>query len=710
MVTIQAQLPIIKKRAALLIFIREVLLKVYVVDRLKISVFITYSSFCINLSQILKITVLSLHLQLHMISPQTIQQITNRIDIIDVIGEFIKLKKRGANYLGLCPFHGEKSPSFTVSPAKEIYKCFGCGRSGNTIGFLMEHEKYSYVEALRWLAARYNVEIEETEVSDAVKQQQQVAESLHIINSFAQKFFTTQLWDTEDGKNIALSYLEERGFNHDTIQKFQLGYCPQYGNAFAKAATQQQYNTELLVKTGLVVNRDNGLIDNYRGRIIFPIHNNTGKIIGFGARVIGKADRAPKYINTPENEIYVKSKILYGSYFARQAIDRQDECLLVEGYTDVTSLHQAGIENVVASGGTSLTIDQLRIIKKYTDNLTIIYDGDSAGVKAALRGLDMALEESLNVRLVLIPDNEDPDSYVKKAGTAAFKQFVADNKKDFILFQLEVMLKDAGTDVTKKNEVVNQVAETLSKINRAEDFTKQQEYVRQCAGILRIDETGLTTLVNKYKRDRIAKEEKRYPNAGAETLPPPGEEEFIETAYVENDYLLNQDEPQERNILRVLLEYGLNKWDEELTMAQYIFVELEQFDFTNADLDLLYNEYRRQYDAGLEPTAKTLLYHEDKRIRDMIVTVTMFPYELSQRWDEKLENMNILGRDISHNDVLRSVHFFKLKKLKRMFEENQQNMERSKSLPEQMRLIEIHKHLKVMEMEITKQLGSVIVK
>ncbi len=642
-----------------------------------------------------------------MISPQTIQQITNRIDIIDVVGEFVKLKKRGANYLGLCPFHGEKSPSFTVSPSKEIYKCFGCGRSGNTIGFLMEHEKYSYVEALRWLAARYGVEIEETEVTDEVKLLQQAAESLHIINSFAQKFFTEQLFETEDGKDIALSYLQERGFKEEITRKFQLGYDPLYGSKFAKAAVKQQYNTELLVKSGLVVNRNDELHDNYRGRIIFPIHNNTGKIIGFGARVIGKADKAPKYINTPENEIYVKSKILYGSYFARQFIDKLDECLLVEGYTDVISLHQAGIENVVASGGTSLTTDQLRLVKKYTNNLTIIYDGDSAGIKAALRGLDMALEESLNVRLVLIPDNEDPDSYVNKVGTAAFKQFVADNKKDFILFQLEVMLKDAGNDVTKKNDVVNQVAETLSKINKAEDFTKQQEYIRQCSSILRIDETGLTTLVNKYKRDRVSKDEKRQlhedNNAGT------GEAD-TETGFVETDFLLNQDEPQERNILRVLLEYGINNWDGTKTMARYIFDELEQFTFNNTDLEFLFEEYRRQYEGGFEPTAKTFLYHEDKRIRDMVVSITMFPFELSQRWDEKLENMNILNRDTSHRDVLLSVSFFKLKKIKKMFEQNQQNMERSKNLPEQMRLIEIHKHLKGMEIELTKQLGSVIVK
>src|ERR1700728_3927380 len=444
-----------------------------------------------------------------MIAQQTIQQILSRIDIIEIVGSFVKLKKRGVNYLGLCPFHNEKSPSFTVSPVKEIHKCFGCGRSGNTISFLMEHEKYSYAEALRWLAARYNVEIEEKEVSPEVRQQQQVADSLYIINGFAQKFFSDTLFGSEEGQDIGLSYLKERGFNEEIMRKFQLGYSPDQRDVFARAALAAQYNLEYLQKSGLVVVRDEKPMDNYRGRIIFPIHNQTGKVIGFGARIIKSNDRAPKYINTPENEIYVKSKILYGSYMARQAIDKADECLLVEGYTDVVSLHQAGIENVVASGGTSLTVDQLRLIKKFTNNLTIIYDGDGAGIKAALRGLDLALEESLNVKLVLIPDNEDPDSYVNKVGALAFTEFIAANKKDFILFQLENSLKDAGTDSTKKSAVVNQIAETISKINKAEDFTKRKDYIKQASQLLKIEEEGLHALVNKFLRDKITKEENR---------------------------------------------------------------------------------------------------------------------------------------------------------------------------------------------------------
>lgn len=640
-----------------------------------------------------------------MIAPETIQQITSRIDIIEVVGEFVKLKKRGANYLGLCPFHNEKTPSFTVSPAKEIYKCFGCGKSGNTISFLMEAEKYSYVEALKWLANRYGIEVEETYSSPEVRQQQLTADSLFAINNFAQKFFSTQLLDTDEGQTSGLSYLKEkRGFRDETIARFQLGYNPEGRDTFAKAAVQQQFNKELLVKSGLTVLRNEDLVDNYRGRIIFPIHNNTGKIIGFGARIIAKNDKAPKYINTPENEIYIKSKILYGSYFARHAIDKNDECLLVEGYTDVISLHQNGIENVVASGGTSLTTDQLRIIKKYTNNLTIIYDGDAAGIKAALRGLDMALEESLNVKLVLIPDKEDPDSYVNKVGPTVFRQFISENKKDFILFQLEVMLKDAGNDVARKNDVVNQVAETLSKINKAEDFTKQQDYIRQCASILKIDESGLTTLVNKYKRDKISADERKLPFEEAAHHVP----EQPDTGETFN--LFNQDEAQERSVLRVLLEYGLRQWDEQHTNADYIFHELENFTFDNPDLERLFNFYFQQYQQGLQPSSKSMLYIEDESIRNLVITITMFPHELSHRWDDVMENMHILNRDTSKQDVFASVNYFKLRKIKKMFDQNQKDLEAATDIKEQLKLIEIHKTLKQIEIDLTKQIGSVIIK
>ncbi|MGN6491791.1 MAG: DNA primase [Agriterribacter sp.] len=648
-----------------------------------------------------------------MITQHTIQQILSRIDVVDIVGSFVKLKKRGTNYLGLCPFHNEKSPSFTVSPVKEIYKCFGCGRSGNSISFLMEHEKYSYVEALRWLANRYNVEVEETETSPAYKEAQQKADSLYIINGFAQKYFSDLLLNSEEGQDIALSYLKERGFNDTVIEKFQLGYCSQQRDAFAKAATAAHYNSEFLLKSGLVVNRDEQLVDNYRGRIIFPVHNQTGKIIGFGARIIGKNDRAPKYINTPENEIYLKSKILYGSYFARQAIDKADECLLVEGYTDVISLHQAGIENVVASGGTSLTPDQLRLVKKYTNNLTIIYDGDAAGVKAALRGLDLALEEGLNVQLVLIPDKEDPDSYVNKVGSEAFRSFIAQNKKDFVLFQLEVSLKDAGNDSVKKSAVVNRIAETISKLNKTEDFTKQQDYIRQCSGLLHIDEAGLNALVNKFIRDRVTKQENKAQAAEDAAQP-----DAIDGGSVLTDddtlSLLNKDELVERNITRALLEFGTYEWNETQKVHDYIFVEFEENGLNelidNKQMLLIIETYKSWVDNGVDPSPKNFLYHENIELSTLVVGLMDTRYELSQNWKEHYDGPMPTREELYKEEVSSTLNYLKLRKIKRLIDENQRDLEKSHSPEEQLTLLQTHQHLKQLEIELIRSLGTVIFK
>ncbi|MCE2676438.1 MAG: DNA primase [Sediminibacterium sp.] len=642
-----------------------------------------------------------------MITSNTIQQITNRIDIIDVVGEFVKLKKRGTNFIGNCPFHNEKSPSFTVSPAKEIYKCFGCGKSGNTITFLMEHEKYSYVESLRWLAARYNIEIEETESSPAQKLAQQVADSLYAINNFAMDFFAKQYWETEAGESIAQSYMQHRGFLKPIVEKFKIGYNPSDKDSLAKALIQNQFNPELFAKTGLVVERNGEWQDNYRDRIIFPIHNTTGKIIGFGARQIAKNDKSPKYINSPENDIYVKSKILYGSYFARTAIDKQNECLLVEGYTDVVSLHQAGIENVVASGGTSLTIDQLRLIKKYTQNLTIIYDGDAAGVKAALRGLDMALEEGLNVQLVLIPDKEDPDSYVNKVGPDAFREFVQSDKKDFVLFQLEVQLKEVGGDLNKKNSLVNQIAETLSKINKPEDFTKLQEYVRKCASLLRIDETGLTQLVNKFKRDKIVKEEKKMSYDEAAILMPSfpqGQEQQEDT-----DLFTDKDLAHEKNLVKLIIDYGNELTKENKLVAQWIFDEIESFPLENEDMVYLVEAYKKWFYDGKLPNGKTLQYHEDERVQKWVVSLFEPDHELSTRWNEKLgkpEREEV--KDII-NEIEIGLMYFKLRKVKKMISQNQMDLETAAE-KEQIQLLQIHKHLKEVERALTQGIGTVIMK
>ena len=677
-----------------------------------------------------------------MITQNTIQQILNRIDIVGVIGEFVKLKKRGASYLGLCPFHNEKTPSFTVSPTKEIYKCFGCGKSGNTISFIMEHEKYSYVDTLKWLAKKYGVEIEETFVTDEKRLQQQSAESLFIINNFAQQFFSNVLFETEEGVDIGLSYLKERGFREEIIRKFQLGYSPEKRDAFTKEALAKQFSPEVLVKAGLVVLRNEVLQDNYRGRIIFPVHNQSGKVLGFGARILKTNDKAPKYINTPENEIYVKSRILYGAYQARQAIDKADECLLVEGYTDVISLHQAGIENVVASGGTSLTPDQLRLVKKYSNNLTIVYDGDAAGVKAALRGLDLALEESLNVKLVLIPDNEDPDSYVNKVGAAAFTQFVHRNKKDFILFQLEVALRDAGNDSVKKAEVVSRVAETISRINKAEDFTKQQDYIKQCSEILKIDEAGLHSLVNKFIRDRIATQERKLPFEEAQKHEE-NARQAEETNYEEATFnLLFKDDLQERELAKILLEYGTKRWDEGTLVADHIFEGMvDESLIDNRDVLLLINSFReqiKQNPAG--PDKNYFVYHPDHRLSSFAVSLLNFPYEESERWktefsqdsgyqphlfernfedfmrivanenEKELHTYLKMDEDNTQEEVESVLNYLKLRKVKRMLLENQLDMEKTHSAEEFNMLHQTHEHLKNMEMGLTKKMGAVVIR
>lgn len=673
-----------------------------------------------------------------MISKNTIDQIIARTNVVDVVGDFVKLKKRGSNYLGLCPFHNEKTPSFTVSPAKDIYKCFGCGKSGNSISFIMEHEKYSYVDALKWLAKKYNIEVEETFQTNEQREQQQAADSLYIINNFAKDFFSNILFHTDEGRDIGLAYFKERGFREEVIKKFELGFSPSQRDAFTNAALEKQYSKDLLIKTGLVAERNDMLMDNYRERVIFPVHNQSGKILGFGARILKTTERAPKYINTPENDIYLKSKILYGSYFARTAIDKLDECLMVEGYTDVISLHQAGIENVVASGGTSLTIDQLRLVKRYTNNLTIIYDGDSAGIKAALRGLDLALEEGLNVKLVLIPDGEDPDSYVNKVGAATFTDFVQKNKKDFVLFQLETALKDAVDDPVKKSELVNKIAETISKINKAEDFTKQQDYIKESAAILKIDEAGLHALVNKYIRDRVATLERKTLQT-AENRKANTEEAAI-TNFEDATYdLLFKDQLQEKELARVLLEFGAREWDDSSNIAAHIFEEIEDIEIEDAEVRHLIHAVKLLLQQ--DPAAfnkRFFIYNEDSRISTLAVSLLNFPYEESERWkqnlgldlgyqdalfnkdvkdflrivakdnDAELTNYKLISEDRTKLIIAKTLLYIKLRKIKRLLDQVQIEMDEDKNASKFKELHFMHKSLKDMERSLTESMGTVI--
>src|SRR5476649_2704857 len=487
-----------------------------------------------------------------MITKPTIDRIMEATDIVEVIGEFVQLKKRGANYVGLSPFANERTPSFTVSPAKGIFKDFSSGKGGSAVTFLMELEKFTYPEALKWLAKKYGIEVEETVETIENKEEENRRESLMIVTAFAAKFFHESLLDTDEGKSIGLSYFKERGFSNDTIKKFELGYSPDQWEAFTGRALKDGYQQQFLEESGLSVKRDNGsLYDRYRGRVMFPIHGFTGRVIAFGGRTLKTDKNVPKYVNSPESEIYHKSNVLYGLYFAKKAIREEDNCFLVEGYADVLSVHQAGIENVVASSGTSLTVEQIRLIGRFTKNITILYDGDAAGIKASLRGLDMILEEGLNVKVVLFPDGHDPDSYVRNFGTNGFKKHIEENKKDFILYKTDILLKEAGNDPIKKAEVIREIVESVAKIP---DSIKASVFIKECSYLLKIDERALLSELNKMRMAKAKKDSQQQISRAA-----PADETLLD----EPEIIQKDDASQEKEIIRLLLLYGNHviDWD-----------------------------------------------------------------------------------------------------------------------------------------------------
>ena len=448
-----------------------------------------------------------------MIDQPTIDRILDAANIVDVVSEFVTLRKRGINYVGLCPFHTDKTPSFYVSPAKNICKCFACGEGGTAVHFIMKHEQLNYFDALRYLAKKYNIEIQERELTDKEKQRKSDRESMLIVNSWAQQYFTTQLYEHVEGKTIGLRYFAERGFREDTIRKFQLGYSLDKRDALYKEATKNGYKKEFLEKTGLVIAYDNGGVnDRFRGRVIFPVHTLSGKVVAFGGRVLKKDEKTAKYVNSPESEIYHKSNELYGIYFAKQAIVKEDRCFLVEGYTDVISMHQAGIENVVASSGTALTQGQIRLIHRFTSNITVLYDGDAAGIKAALRGIDLLLEDGMNVKVVLLPDGEDPDSFARKHNASQFSEFIKQSETDFIRFKTRLLLDDAGNDPIKRSSLITDIIRTVAIIP---DNIARSIYIRECSAMMEIDEQVLLNEVNKI---RLSKEERQ--NMQGQVTPP----------------------------------------------------------------------------------------------------------------------------------------------------------------------------------------------
>lgn len=565
-----------------------------------------------------------------MIPQETVNRILDSAQIVDVVGDFVTLKKRGANHIACCPFHNEKTPSFSVSASKGIYKCFGCGKSGTAVGFVMEHENMSYTEALKYLARKYHIEVVEKEETAEEIAQRQRHESLFLVSEYAGKFFQESM-QTQEGQSIAYQYFKSRGLEDETIRKYCLGWAPISRKALSEAARAAGYKEEFLVETGLSIKYDDGhLVDRFYDRVIFPIHSVSGRVIAFGGRTLRTDKSVAKYVNSPETEIYVKSRSLYGIYFAKNEISRQDKCILVEGYLDVLSMHQLGITNVVASSGTSLTVDQIRLIRKFTNNITIIYDGDGAGIKAALRGIGLVLKEGLNVKVVLLPDGQDPDDFAKKHTLEQVQDYIFQNEQDFIGFKTDLLLGEAGGDPLKKANLINDVADTIALIP---DAVIRAVYVKTCADKFEIDEQILTDRVSRSRTDMIIADQKQAEREAARAdMPPPMPDDYVPGPEPDYNHMPPMQEipvseqtrsgivindphlaPCEHDLLKFILEEGCSPLEfdrdsrfyvegEQMTVAEFIdgILAEDETDFANISYRKVYEEYFSMYDEGLE--------------------------------------------------------------------------------------------------------------
>lgn len=566
-----------------------------------------------------------------MIDQATIDRIIQAAPIQEVISEYVTLKRRGANLIGLCPFHNEKTPSFTVSPSKGIFKCFGCNKGGNVVHFIMEHEQMTYYEALKFLAKKYNIEVQEKELTPEEIEAHNERESLFLVNDFANKYFMNILHHHSEGRTVGLSYFHERGFREDIIQKFQLGYCLDSRDAFTQAALKEGYKKEFLTKTGLTIESENNyFLDRFRGRVIFPIHSLSGKIIAFGGRILKNEEKAAKYLNSPESEIYHKSNELYGLYFAKQAIVRENRCYLVEGYADVISFFQSGIENVVASSGTSLTPGQIHLIHRFTENVTVIYDGDAAGIKASLRGIDLLLEEGLNIKVVLLPEGEDPDSFAHKNNASDVITFIQQNSVDFIRFKANLLLSDAGNDPFKRANLIMDIVQSIAIIPNP---IVRAEYVKECSNLLSVEEQMLYHEINKLIKKQ------REKNIKSTSLISGDSTTKISSSQPPIDVNEQKFDEEERNILQVLIKYG--KWvlyyeDIEntlpVTVEDYILKELEQdqLHFNNALYALVLDEYHKNSQQENFNAENYFLHHPNSEISKLVANLISQKYTLSK--------------------------------------------------------------------------------
>lgn len=630
-----------------------------------------------------------------------------------MISDFVNLRKRGSNYVGLCPFHNEKTPSFSVSASKGIYKCFGCGKGGDVVNFIMEHEHYNYVEALRYLAKKYNIEIREEEETAEHIHEHNEKESLYNISQFAQKYFSDCLHNHNEGKAVGLSYFIEREFNDENIEKFQLGYCLDTWNEFTTNALKNGYSIDYLIKSGLTVERTGGdHYDRFRGRVIFPIHNLSGKVIAFAGRILKKDPNKPKYINSPENDIYNKSKILYGLFFAKNTIVKENNCYLVEGYTDVISLFQNGIQNVVASSGTSLTIDQIRLIKRFTNNITILFDGDEAGLKASFRGIDLILEQGMNVSIVLLPADEDPDSFARKHRTAEIKEFIDENSRDFIRFKTGLLIEEVKNDPVKKTALIREVVSSISLIP---DDINRREYIKACAQLMDVDEQALIYELNRELRKRFKKRTDEIAR-----IDDPVQEEY--TAVQQIEYKTDDSEYHESEIVRLILNYGNEKlvFEKEnefghietssISVAGFIINDLhhDEIVFETPVYRRIYEEIVLNYeDDVLKSGSQYFTSHSDPQISKTAIELLSKQHELSENWEKKKIYVNSEEK-ILKNVVISSVLALKAKKISKDLNLILKKIKNSNDVEEQFKYLKEHSDLKDILMEINKILGRII--
>ncbi len=617
---------------------------------------------------------------------------------MDVIGDFIRLKRVGSNYKALSPFSDEKTPSFIVFPKKENFKDFSSGKQGDAITFIMEYDGLSYVDALLYLAKKYGIEVREEHQTEEQIQQQNERESLFIALNFAREFYTDKLWNSDEGRSIGLSYFHERGFPDEVIKAFDLGYSLDQWDALLKEATKKGFTEEQLEKAGLIIKKDDRYYDRFRGRVIFTIHNLTGKAIAFGARILGDAKNQPKYINSPETAVYHKSDILYGIHQARQAIRSEDNCYLVEGYTDVISLHVCGVKNVVASSGTSLTENQIKLIKRHTQNITVLFDGDAAGIKASLRGIDMLLAQGMNVRAIAFPEKEDPDSYSRKLGTMGFREFLKDNVKDFLHFKTHILLDGKKQDPIQKANTINQLIESIAQMP---DPVKRAVYMKETSEALEMDEQVLYSELNKILIRKKRGEKQRPARETDAGL-------VLEIEQEQKKQVVDTTALQERETIRLLINYGFNEIEEKYHLYDHYLEELEGVEFTTPVYNEILTIFRQKLEEGKVIDADYLIDNGSGHVRNEVLDLISVKYEVSENWEKRYRIHVPHEEEILKNSVYRNLLRLKLQKIKELIKRNLEELKQAKTVTEESELQKINMELKKAETAFAEPLGRII--